>query len=290
MLRDKTGRCLLLAAELGKREDLFILMYYCPLYSGSSGNCAWIATGRSRLLVDAGLSGKAIETALAALKQNPHALQGILITHEHQDHTRGAGVLSRRLGIPIYANEATWEAMGRDLGKIAPQHRRVFGSNQEFYLGDLEVYPYSISHDAADPVGFAFHHNGRRVVQMTDLGRYDSRIVDIAAGADLVLVEANHDPTLLEQGPYPQHLKRRIRSHQGHLSNQEAGALCGELLNRGTHRFILGHLSGENNSEQLAYDTVCRELHRQGCQVGQQGDAQVFMAHRDRVTEVFRLD
>ena len=265
-------------------------MYYCPLYSGSSGNCALIATDQSRLLIDAGLSGKAIEAALAQVGQNPHALDGILITHEHKDHIRGAGILSRRYNLPIYANELTWAAMKADLGSVAPQNMRVFRSNHDFFVGNLEVHPYSISHDAADPMAYCFHHHGRRIAQMTDLGHYNREIIDIVAGADLVLVEANHDPELLKNGPYPAYLKRRVHSRKGHLSNQDAGQLCCELVNTGTRRFILGHLSGENNSEQLAYDTVIQQLTNHGCIVGHSGDAQVFMAHRDRVGDVFRLD
>lgn len=265
-------------------------LYFCPLYSGSSGNCALVGTETTRILVDAGLTGKAIVSALDFVGQRPEGLSGIVITHEHTDHCKAAGILSRRFDIPIYANAGTWAAMVRTVGKIAPHNQRIFDSGRDFFLGNLEITPYSISHDAAEPVGFGFYAGGRRVVQMTDLGYVSADVLDFATGADLVLMEANHDLVMLENGPYPAVLKRRIAGRRGHLSNDAAGELACELARRGTRQFILGHLSGENNTEEIAFETVESTLVQQGAKVGIAGDVQLHMAHRQRVADVFRLE
>lgn len=265
------------------------MFHYCPLYSGSSGNSALIAGGGVRLLVDAGLSGKAIVSALQSVGQDPAKLDGILITHEHSDHIKGAGVLSRKYNLPIYANADTWAAMRPKIGEIAPQNIRIFSTGHDFFLGQLGVLPYSISHDAADPVAFSFSHGSLRIAQLTDLGHVTREVIEVAGGADLVLLEANHDPELLAKGSYPAQLKRRILSRKGHLSNDAAAALCCDLCDRGSKRFILGHLSGENNNETLAFNTVKSALQQYGCSVCEDGDVQLYMAHRDRTSDVFIL-
>lgn len=260
---------------------------YCPLYSGSSGNAALLGTPNTRVLVDAGLTGKALDQALSNISIDPATLQGILITHEHSDHVRGAGVLSRKYDLPVYANVLTWRAMMKQLGRIDKRNMRVFDTNRDFYIGDCNILPYAIPHDAADPVGFCFSHGGRKIAQMTDLGCVNDSILEAVTGADLLLIESNHDEAKLKCGPYPAYLKRRILSRHGHLSNADAGKTCVRLAQSGIRRFILGHLSGENNTERLAYETVTQSLAEKGLHLSR--DVELFMAHRDRACGIFRL-
>lgn len=261
---------------------------YCSLFSGSSGNSAVISTPSSSVLIDAGLNGKTITCALERVNVDPASLQGILITHEHSDHIRGAGVLSRRFDLPIFANAATWEAMDKTLGCITTKNVRVIDTGRNFYIGDLDVLPYAIEHDAAEPVGYCFYGKGRKFAQMTDLGHAPQSVLSIVSGADLVLLEANHDIDMLRRGPYPQYLKKRILSNHGHLSNDASAEACLALLRMGVKNFILGHLSQENNTEKLAYDTVCTKLQSVGALLDE--DFVVSMAHRDRASGYFELD
>ena len=176
---------------------------FCPLRSGSSGNALFVQAGNFRVLVDAGLSGRAVERALAEIGVTPDTLSGILVTHEHSDHIQGVGVLSRRFHLPVYATEGTWAAMESKPGidRIALANRRAFRPGQDFYVGDLAVCPFSIPHDAADPVGFSLLYGGRKLCIATDLGHVSPDWMQALSGADLVLLEANHDPDMLRATP-----------------------------------------------------------------------------------------
>lgn len=260
---------------------------YCPLFSGSSGNAAIISTPNARFLIDAGLAGKTLIAALERIGVDPHALDGIIITHEHTDHVRGAGILSRKYNLPIYANAKTWLAMQKYIGTIAPQNVRVFDTNHDFFIGDCNIFPFSIPHDAADPVGFTFFHQGKKISQLTDLGHMPASLLDVVEDSHLILLESNHDLTKLENSARPASLKRRIRSNHGHLSNESAAETCLSLINRGCRRFILGHMSGEANTPQIAYQTTEQFLTRNGVQLKQ--DAELYLAHRDHACGIFRL-
>ena len=145
---------------------------FCPLYSGSSGNALFVAAGNTRILIDAGLSGKTIEEGLKKVCVLPETLDGIIVTHEHSDHVKGVGILSRKYHLPVYANEGTWNAMARSVGEIQPQNRRFFDTEGYFYIGDLAVKPFSIPHDAADPVGYRVYYGGRSISTATDMGYF----------------------------------------------------------------------------------------------------------------------
>ncbi len=261
-------------------------MRLIPLFSGSSGNCIVLEAGGVRLLIDAGLPGRSIETALHSVAIEPESLHAILVTHEHSDHVRGIGVLSRRYDLPVYANAGTWEGMGREIGQIAQKNTRIFETGCEFFVRDLAVQPFSIPHDANDPVAYCFHGDGRCSSVMTDIGYIREDMLDAVQDSELLLIESNHDEEMLKVGPYPYPLKRRILSDTGHLSNMNCGkALC-KLYLRGLCCAILGHLSKENNHEALALETVRSELREQDI------PDQAFhltVAHRDRVTGVFEL-
>lgn len=264
--------------------------YFCPLRSGSSGNALFVQAGPVRVLVDAGLSGKAVESALAEIDVAADTLNAILVTHEHSDHIAGAGVLSRRYGLPVYATEGTWLAMENKacMKGVALQNRIAFANDASFYVRDLAVSPFSIPHDAADPVGFSLLHGGRKICIATDLGHIASGWMGALQDADLVLLEANHDPDMLRASThYHARLKARIMGKRGHLSNDDSGTALTELVEAGLRRVILGHLSAETNSPELAYSTVCAALTEAGVKVG--GDVQVDMAWRNRTGHLYEI-
>lgn len=262
---------------------------YSPLYSGSSGNASLIASSCTSVLIDAGMSGKSIVEAIHAVRFSPERLQGILITHEHSDHVKGAGVLSRRFDLPIYATEGSWCGMQKAVGEIARKNIRVFSPGQTFFVGDLEVLPFAISHDANEPVGYSIAHKGVRVSQMTDLGYVSEENLDAVMRSSLVLLESNHDIDLLETGCYPAVLKKRIRSKRGHLSNDDCGKALLRLFDGGVRRFVLGHLSGENNTETIAFSAAKQTAETNGLALGADKDIEIYMAHRDRPCGIFRV-
>jgi len=243
-------------------------MKFCSLYSGSSGNCLFVAHGDTRLLVDAGVSGIRVERALLSLDELPASITGILVTHEHRDHIAGVGVLSRRFDLPIYANAKTWRSMAGDLGKIADHNVRKFENGVPFVIGDLGIEAFHISHDAADPVGYCLDDGRATVGIATDTGTVTDAMITQLCGRDLVVLESNHDKGMLESGPYPYYLKRRIAGNKGHLSNMDAGEMACMLVKSGVKDLVLAHLSHENNVPVLAYQTTQAALADQGIEVG----------------------
>ncbi len=264
-------------------------MVFCPLYSGSSGNCAYVSDGKTGILIDAGLSGKQIVDALAQIRVLPEALSGIVITHEHSDHVKAAGILSRRFHLPIYANEGTWRGMSRQLGAVAPHLVRTFETGRDFYIDSLAVHPFAIPHDANEPVGFRVYAGARSVATATDMGYVRKDVLEELHGADMVLFESNHDPQMLLRNPhYTSALKQRILGRQGHLSNEACGRGICELAERDVRHVILGHLSGENNTPELAMDTSLDILTREGITPNQ--DVCLYMAWRDHVGQSYTID
>ncbi|MBE7022117.1 MAG: MBL fold metallo-hydrolase [Ruminococcaceae bacterium] len=229
-------------------------MRFQSFLSGSSGNCTFVTDGTVHILVDCGANGKYITECLRRIGIVPNMLSGILITHEHRDHISGAGILSRRFNLPIYATEKTWEVMADAVGEIKPENYRL--TEKEMNIKDLCVRSFSISHDAADPVGYSFLQGQEKLTVATDLGCVDEVLFKQLKGSHSVIIEANHDEEMLQKGPYPYPLKKRISGDRGHLSNTHCGELCVRLAQSGTKSFWLGHLSLENNTPQLAYRTV----------------------------------
>ncbi len=229
---------------------------FCTLASGSSGNGHLLVSGGETLLIDAGFSGKQIQQRMTDIDVDPATLTGILVSHEHSDHIQGAGILSRRFDLPIYANEATWIAMEHKLGKVAARHQRLFESTKPFAIGSIGVTPYHLSHDAAEPVGFVLETEGRKICIATDLGCIPQGFYTLMENADLVIMESNHDVDMLQVGKYPYPLKRRILSDLGHLSNETAANAIVEMVRRNVQSVLLAHLSRENNFPQLALSTV----------------------------------
>ena len=246
-------------------------MQFCTLFSGSSGNAVYLATPRGGLLVDCGMSGKQTLEAMARAGLRPAAVHAILITHEHSDHVKGAGVISRKLGVPIYATEGTWAGMEAMVGEVPLRNRVPITAGESFFIDDFEVAPFSIPHDANDPVGYRFFNGRHSVAVATDLGYFSQTVCDAVCGAHIVLLESNHDPELLQKNPhYPQHLKTRILGRKGHLSNDAGAQAAVRLAQCGTRHLLLGHLSEENNTPDMAYRTTHAALTDAGAEVGTQ--------------------
>ena len=237
-------------------------MNFCSIASGSSGNCIFVGTEQTSVLIDAGISGKRVAAGLHEIDRDPKEIDAILVTHEHSDHIRGLGVLSRKYGIPVYSSEGTIHTMleSQMLGKVDESLFHEITPDEPFAIGDLNVSPFRVSHDAAEPVAYRFFAGDKSVAVATDLGYYDDYIVEHLKGLDAVLIESNHDINMLQVGSYPYYLKQRILGRKGHLSNENAGRLLGEILHDKMSAVMLGHLSKENNYEALALATVCAEI------------------------------
>lgn len=257
------------------------MIKFCSLYSGSSGNCIFVEHGGTKILIDAGLSGKRIIEALTSIGENPSEVSAILVTHEHSDHTRGIGILSRKFDVPIFANEKTWAAMEREIGPVNSKNRQCFSTGMEFTIGSIGVKPFLIPHDASEPVGYSFFAENKKITSATDIGHISNALLQEMMNSDILLLEANHDIEMLKVGPYPWHLKKRILSDHGHLSNEMAGKVIAYMAEQGTRQFLLGHLSKENNFPELAYQTVLNALVEKKIAVG--SDVTLEVALRDRV-------
>jgi phosphoribosyl 1,2-cyclic phosphodiesterase len=261
-------------------------MYFCPLYSGSSGNALFCQYGNTRLLIDAGKTGSCLTAALQKIRVDPETISGVLITHEHSDHIQGAGVIARKYHLPLYATQETWRAMEGKLGKIPGDLIRTVQSGKGFWLGDIGVEPFSIPHDAADPVGYRLWGGNMSLSTATDLGVFSENVYSSIAGSTLVLLESNHDPEMLRSNPhYAPALKQRILSDRGHLSNDACAAALLRLIAGGTGSVILGHLRGENNTPGLARRVPETALNREGILPGR--DVGLQVALRDEVGEVY---
>ncbi|EOD00190.1 MBL fold metallo-hydrolase [Caldisalinibacter kiritimatiensis] len=261
---------------------------FCSLASGSSGNCQYIETDKVRILIDAGLSGKKIENALATIDVDPSTIDCILVTHEHRDHTKGVGVLSRRYNLPIYANLDTWEAMSKIIGEISKNNINTFKTNIDFELGDLGILPFKISHDAKDPVAYNFYYKNTKLSLVTDTGCIDEDIKINIKNSDLLMIESNHDEEMLKMGKYPWFLKKRILGESGHLSNKTAGEILCEVLSGNMEKVLLAHLSKENNFPELAYQTVANIIQEAGIRLNK--DVVLDMTYRDRPSKIYCFD
>lgn len=261
-------------------------MRLCSIASGSSGNCIYVGTEATHLLVDAGISGKKIEGGLNEIDLTGREIDGILITHEHADHIAGLGVIARKYHIPIYATKGTIEAIKKygNVGKIDEELFRILEPDKKTIIKDMVINPMRISHDAAEPVGYRFTYGNKRVAVCTDLGVYNDYTVECLKGLDAILLEANHDVNMLQVGPYPYYLKQRILGDKGHLSNENSGKLLCRILHDNLKKIFLGHLSKENNFPELAYEAVRMEI-SMGDTPYKAGDFDISVANRSEVTK-----
>jgi phosphoribosyl 1,2-cyclic phosphodiesterase len=233
------------------------------LGSGSSGNCAYLETGETRLLIDAGLSARQIRQRLLTIGRAPEGLTGILVTHEHSDHVQGLAVLAARLRIPVYCNRLTLEAAQAQLG--ATFESRIFSTGASFDINDTRIDTFSVPHDANDPVGFLIHTNAGRIGFLTDLGHATKLVIERVRSANVLVLEANHDLKLLQEDTRrPWSIKQRILSRHGHLSNHAAAEAAEQIVSGELRQLYLGHLSGDCNRPELAHGTVCERLAKLG--------------------------
>jgi len=229
-------------------------LFFQVLASGSRGNAILVCSSRTRILVDAGLSGKQLNQRLDKSPAKGSDLHALLITHEHTDHVQGAGVLSRRWGLPVYLSQGTLENLPKQVGQLAAGH--IFSCGSSFRIGDLTIRTFSIPHDARDPVGFVVEHEGTRLGICTDLGVATQLVRARLQGCHALVLESNHDPHLLLTGPYPPHLKQRVCGRHGHLSNPNSCALLKELYHEGLRSVVLAHLSEVNNSPAHVMESI----------------------------------
>lgn len=262
-------------------------LLFSPLFSGSSGNCVFIACGENRILVDAGVSCARITKEMKAIGARPEELSGILITHEHADHVAGAGILSRRYNIPLYATEGTWRGMAEKIGDIDPGNMRLIDSKQDFYIGCMDIVPFDTPHDANQPCGYSIFAGGCKISVATDLGCVKESWMRAVDDSDMLLLESNYDADMLKAGPYPFALKTRIMGKKGHLSNDDAGAAAVQLTRRGVRHIVLGHMSKENNFPELAWETTALAMREAGIAPG--ADVGLTLAYRDRMSGLFSV-
>jgi len=226
----------------------------CTLASGSKGNCIYISTADKAILVDAGLSGREIEYRMRQRDLSPQTLQAIIVSHEHSDHIRGVGVLARRYSVPVFMSRETACAAQSSLGRLPSCCH--FEPGMPFTIAPFSIHPFNVSHDAVDPVGFTIAMNGCRIGVATDLGIATGLVEEHLKGCHLLVIEANHDLEMLINGPYPWHLKQRIKGRNGHLSNDAAEALLRTVISNDLRYVVLGHLSETNNTSTLALKSV----------------------------------
>ena len=237
-------------------------MRFLSIASGSSGNCIYCGSDTTHILVDAGISGKRTEAGLNKIGLTTHDLDAIFISHEHSDHIGGLGVIAKRYNIPIYASQGTIEGIrSSSVGKCIDESLyHIIKADEKIMIKDMCINPMKISHDANEPLAMRLSSDGKKAAIVTDLGTYDDYTVGSLMGLNLLLCEANHDVRMLETGPYPYPLKRRILGDRGHLSNENSGRLISDILNDDLSHIILGHLSKENNLPDIAYNTVRLEI------------------------------
>lgn len=239
------------------------------LASGSRGNCAIVASACTKILVDAGISCRETFKRMRAIGEDPRSLSAILITHEHSDHIYGVATLAKKLRIPVFMTGAThqaWSRAMRDENGVRPQLERFerFESGHSFQVGDIAVKPFTIPHDAADPVGFTFRAEGIKVGIATDLGYVPISVRDHLRGSDVLVVESNHDLEMLRVGPYPWSVKQRVMSRVGHLSNLALADFFTNDYDNSATFVVLAHLSEQNNHPEIARREAEKALSTRG--------------------------
>ena len=256
-------------------------MRVCVLGSGSSGNCTYVSSGGTAILVDAGLSARATGIRLAEIGASMESIQAVCVTHEHSDHTSGLAVLHRGGRVKLYANSGTLSGIESKAGSKKFEWN-VFSTGACFRIGELTINPFTVPHDAYDPVGFVITHGETRVGVVTDMGMVTGLIRERLRVCNVLVIESNHDEELLKAANRPWHLKQRIIGRQGHLSNQHAADLLAEIAGPHLKAVFLAHLSGECNLPELARKTVGETLGKAG-----HSHVKIMVAAPDRVSEVW---
>lgn len=260
---------------------------FCSFSSGSSGNCYLVKSETTALLVDAGISGKKIYEGLEMTATPKEQLTALLITHEHIDHTKSIRtLLKKEKTLKAYANAMTWAQID---AQICEEQKEVFETGEMFFIGDIMIKTFHVSHDAAEPVGYTFSSGGKQISIVTDTGCMSEEIISEIKEADILILEANHDVDMLKVGRYPWFLKQRVLGEEGHLSNEAAGEAILRLLSEnGKERCVLlAHLSRENNFPEMAYQTVKNILEEANFYIGKQ--LELNMIIRDKISLVYEI-
>jgi len=230
----------------------------CALASGSKGNSFYLEGGGARVLIDAGLCGRELTLRLDSIGVDPQSLDAIVVTHDHRDHVSGVGIMARRYNLPVYSAYGTIQASERIWGKIS--HVDEIESGTLFSINDLEFYPFSTPHDSRQSVGFIFREEDKKGGFATDLGYVTRLVRECLKGCNVLVIESNHDETMLLDGPYPWHLKQRVKGREGHLSNLACTELVDDIYHDNLKSIVLAHLSEVNNSPDLAYKTLMARM------------------------------
>ena len=236
------------------------MLNFCSLYSGSSGNSLFVQSDNAKVLIDCGVSSKKIEEALNSMEVDASSIDAILVTHEHSDHVKGLATFSSKFDIPVFSTIETFDNMEKITSKIRTNNLNYFKIDEKFCIGDLEILPFSIPHDAANPCGFNIFNKDKKISIATDIGHMNSAILKKLEGSSFLLLESNYDTEVLKCCSYPFSLKSRISGPTGHLSNDIAGKTITYLLKNGLKTAMLGHLSKESNLPELAYRTTINEI------------------------------
>lgn len=262
-------------------------MRVCNLASGSAGNCTYVEGERAKILVDCGLTASELSARLSLLGVGIDDIDAVIISHEHIDHIRSLGTLSKKFNKKIYAYVDEWPAILAKQKNVNPANQMAF-FDMPFEIGGIQITPIKLPHDSHTCFGFSFEQNDKKFSILTDLGQTNDRILSQVAGSVLVYLEANHDEQMLMENPnYPLALKKRILSGHGHLSNISSARAIEKLSRYGTKQVVLSHLSEKNNTPDLAYDTICSYLDERGIKQGE--NIRIDIARQDRPTTIFNL-
>ncbi len=263
-------------------------MKFYSLASGSSGNCVCVSGSEANILIDAGISAKRIEAGLALTGLNGAMIDALFITHEHIDHIGGVGVLIRKYGMPVYCTKGTYEGIlaTPGVGCVPGECFRIIDDGDEIVIGDLHIFPFTISHDARQPVAYTIESCGSKLGMATDLGYYDDRILEKLQGCSGLYLEANHDVNMLMVGTYPYRTKIRIAGEKGHLSNETSAELVSRIVCDKLRCVVLAHMSKDNNYPELAYVTVKQSLL---AALGEENLPRLEIAARDNPSNIYEI-
>lgn len=257
-------------------------MIFSVLGSGSRGNCVYIESGHTAILIDGGFSGKEIFRRLQQIGKDVSQLDAICVTHEHNDHICGVGVLSRRSNLTVHANPGTFAGGEKQLGKLA--NRQEFDSGDQFMIQDLLIRSFRVSHDTADPVGYVISDGRQSLGLCTDTGKTTHLMQQRLANCSGLILEFNHNLQMLKDGPYPPSLQQRVRSSQGHLANEDAAEFLQNIVHPGLKIVVLAHLSETNNTPNLAREAAVKIVD------DQMMDTQLVLARQDSPTGIFSFE
>jgi len=244
-------------------------MKLCVLASGSKGNCTYIETAKSKVLVDCGISAKMTTQKLNEIGVDAKEIDAIFVTHEHSDHIKGISVFSRTFDVPVFAHNKIWHLLNYKIGDLPSKNMLDF-FDEDFFFQDLTLSPFAVPHDSLYCIGYSFYNQGEKVSVTTDLGEISPQTLERLDGSKTIVLESNHDIEMLKRNPnYSQDLKDRILSKNGHLSNLDCSTAILKLANNGTKTFVLAHLSEENNTRDCAFSQSANLLKNNGINVGQ---------------------